>query len=721
MFENIKRQLQSSDAALGLGLLFILVLIIIPLPGYILDGLITISFVFAILIMMTSLASKNPADFSVFPTLLLITTIYRLALNVSTTRMILTKGAGASSSIIEVFGTFVVGGGGDSGSYIIGIIIFLILTLVQVLVITKGSTRVSEVAARFALDSLPGKQLAIDSDLAAGYINEETARKRREKLQREMGFYGAMDGASKFVQGDVRFGLVMIVINILGGLIVGTSIRGESITAALDIYTRFTIGDGLVSAIPALLISSATGIIVSRSVGGESLPDDLKKELFSNPRTLYMVGGIIAVASLIPGLPFFVMFAIGSLILFSAYQFDKNIQEEKPDSKSAKENATDQQPETYLEHLRSETLEVEIGYNLVPLVDKSTGGTLLDQISRLRKRFAREKGLIVPPVRVRDNMGLQPNEYLIRLQGSQIGKASVEPEKLMAIDTGRVTTKLSKEKYGEPFPEPTYQLDAYWIGLDQKASTETAGYDVVDCSTVIATHLSNIIQKNSAEVMGRREIKSILDSLREHDPIIVDEVLTEKKISIGKIQAILQNLLKEDVAIRNMVRILEIIADTTDRLQGDLHLLSEAIRQNLRRQIMEDILTDKVDKKEIHCITMDPSVERILRNGIHRDPEEGFIIALHPEFQEILHSVLVEKYQKAQQEGHQSIFLCSSSVRAGLFRILERILTSHHFSVLAHEEIPPDISVKVIGNVAIPEKNPTTHPTTTPATMTPTN
>ena len=698
MLDNLRKHVQSSDAVLGIGLLFILVLIIIPLPGYILDGLITLSFFVAILIIMTSLASKNPADFSVFPTLLLITTIYRLALNVSTTRMILTKGSASTSSIIEVFGTFVVGGGTDTGGYVIGVIIFLILTLVQVLVITKGATRVSEVAARFALDSLPGKQLAIDSDLAAGYINEEEARKRREKLQKEMGFYGAMDGASKFVQGDVRFGLVMIGINIIGGLVVGTSIRGESLADALDIYTRFTIGDGLVSAIPALLISSATGIIVSRSAGDESLPDDLKKELLSNPRTLYMAGGIIAASSLVPGLPFFVMLGMGSLIFYLGHRFEKSLQEDKSDPRYAKEQSAEKQPESYLQHLRSETLEVEIGYNLVPLVDKSTGGTLLDQISRLRKRFARERGLIVPPVRVRDNMNLQPNEYLIRLQGSQIGKAKVEPEKLMAIDTGRVTEKLTDES----FPEPTYQLEAYWIALDQKSSAETAGYDVVDCSTVIATHLSKIIQKNSSEIMGRREVKSILDSLREHDPIIVDEVLSpERKINIGMIQAVLQNLLREDVAIRNMARILEIIADNSDRLQRDPYLLSETVRQNLRRQIMEDILDDK---KELSCISIDPAAERLLRAGIHRDPEEGFVIALHPDFQEELHKALVEEYQKAQQAGHQPVFLCSSTVRAGVFRILERLLSSHYFHVLAHEEIPPDINVKVIGTVKAAEK-----------------
>ena len=697
MLNNLRKYFQNTDLILGIGLIFILVLIIIPLPGYILDALITISFFAAILIILTSLASKNPADFSVFPTLLLITTIFRLSLNISTTRMVLTKGSGASSSIIEVFGTFVVGGGDDAGSYVIGIIIFLILTLVQVLVITKGSTRVSEVAARFALDALPGKQLAIDSDLAAGYINEATARQKREKLQTEMGFYGAMDGASKFVQGDVRFGLVMIAINIIGGLIVGTSIRDESFTDALATYTRFTIGDGLVSAIPALLISSATGIIVSRSVGDKTLPEDIKRELFANPRLLYIVGGIVFISAFIPGFPSLAMLAISGLIFYIATRLKQALPQETEDKQNTKEKSDPNLPENYLQHLRTEPLEVEIGYNLVPLVDKSIGGTLLEQISRLRKHFAIEKGLLVSPVRVRDNMSLQPNEYLIRLQGSQIAKSSLEPKKLMAIDTGKVTNELE----GTSFLEPTYKLKAYWIELDEKTKAESSGYDVVDSSTVIATHLSNIIQQNVSEIMGRREIKSILDSLREDDPIIVDEILNEKKISFSKIQSVLQNLLKEGIAIRNMSRILETISDHNERTQGDPHLLSEAVRHALRRQIIEDLVDEK---KELSCITIDTAIEQQIQEGIHRDPEEGFVVALHPDFQTALRSSLSDEYKKITKEGHFPIFIASSAIRSPLFHVLERILPTRNFSVLAHEEIPRDINIKMIGQINLENK-----------------
>ena len=700
MITSIRKNIQNSDIMLGIGLIIVLILIIIPIPGFILDILIAFSFFAAIVVIMTALGSKNPADFSVFPTLLLLTTIYRLALNISTTRMILTKGGSFSSHIIDVFGTMVVGGGRDLGSYVTGIIIFLILTLVQVMVITRGATRVSEVAARFALDSMPGKQLAIDSDLAAGYINEKEARSRRERLQTEMGFYGAMDGASKFVQGDVRFGLVLIAINVMGGLIIGTSIRGESFISALTLYTRLTIGDGLVTAIPALLITSATGVIVSRSVGDKTLPEDLRKELFSNPKILYIAGSILGVSAFIPGFPFFTMILISGFIFYLARILEKELKKDATiETENQKTGDSAKTPDSYLQHLRTETLEIEIGYNLVPLVDKSTGGTLLEQISRLRKRFALENGLVVPPVRVRDNMNLQPNEYLIRLQGAQIGKATLEPEKLMAIDTGRVTKNLS----GNSFKEPTYNLTSYWIEPDEKSEAENSGYDVVDCSTVIATHLSNIIQQNSSDIMGRREIKSILDSIKQDDPSLIDEVLTDKKISVNKIQAILQYLLREGFAIRNMNRILETIADQADRTGGDPFLLSEAIRINLKRQLIEDLIMD--DKKELHVVTLDATTERKIRDGLHRDPIEGFVVALHPDFHTILREKLLSVFKELSTEGNHVIFLCSSTIRAGLFHILERILPKKNFSVLSHEEIPNDITVKVVNKVKLDVKN----------------
>lgn len=697
ILQQLTKYFKSTETVLGLGVIFILTLIIVPLPGMLLDVLIGISILSGILILMTSLGTNSPAEFTAFPTLLLITTIYRLAVNISTTRMILTEGDQADSALVNAFGSFVVGGGNTMGSYVVGIIIFLILTLVQILVITKGATRVSEVAARFALDSLPGKQLAIDSDQQAGYIDEREARRRRNLLQTEMNFYGAMDGASKFVQGDVRLGLVITAINIIGGLILGVTIQGESFTEALEIYTRFTIGDGLVSQIPALLISAATGIIVSRSTSDDSLPHDLKTQLLSNTGILYVTGGFLVLAGLLPGFPFFAMALLGGGLIYLGYQMDKSKEKAAADEvKREQEQSDEKKPESYLDQLRAEPLEVEIGYSLIPLVDPKQGGTLLDQISRLRRRFAMESGLIVPPVRIRDNMNLEAGEYNIKLQGSGIAGSVLEAEKLMAIDTGRTSGTLEGLA---SFQEPTYGLKAYWIDPTQKSEAEGLGYDVVDPSTVIATHLSSVIQQNSQEIMGRQEIKSIIDSVREDNPVVVDELMSKDGMTLGQVQTVLKNLLKEGVSIRNMVKILETISDHLDRGQPrDPYLITESVRQALKRQIVGELVGS--DKK-LRVITMDPGLDRRLREGIHRDPELGFVMSLKPDVQMALREALEEEVRKSQDAGRSAVFLTSSSVRAGIFYILERLFPIRNFAVLAHEEIPTDIEVEPVGQVSI--------------------
>ncbi|MEQ8350696.1 MAG: flagellar biosynthesis protein FlhA [Leptospiraceae bacterium] len=700
LLEQITKHFKSTETVLGLGVIFILVLIIVPLPGVLLDVLIAISLISSILILMTSLGTNSPAEFTAFPTLLLITTIYRLAVNISTTRMILTEGDQADSALVSAFGSFVVGGGNSMGSYVVGIIIFLILTLVQIIVITKGATRVSEVAARFALDSLPGKQLAIDSDQQAGYIDEREARKRRNLLQTEMNFYGAMDGASKFVQGDVRLGLVITAINIVGGLILGVTIQGESFTEALAIYTRFTIGDGLVSQIPALLISAATGIIVSRSTSEDSLPHDLKTQLLSNTGIMYVTGGFLILAGLLPGFPFIAMASLGAGLIYLGYQMDRSKQREvEEESKREQEKSEERKPESYLEHLRTEPLEVEIGYSLIPLVDPKQGGTLLDQISRLRRRFAMESGLIVPPVRIRDNMNLEAGEYNIKLQGSSIAGSNLESEKLMAIDTGRTSGTLEGLA---SFQEPTYGLKAYWIDPTQKSEAEGMGFDVVDPSTVIATHLSSVIQQNSQEIMGRQEIKSIIDSVREDNPVVVDELMGKDGMTLGQVQTVLKNLLKEGVSIRNMTKILETVSDHLDRGQPrDPYLITESVRQALKRQIVGDLLGG--DKK-LRVITLDPGLDRRLREGIHRDPELGFVMSLKPDVQVALRDSLEEEVKKSQDAGRNAVFLTSAAVRAGIFYILERLFPIRNFAVLAHEEIPSDIEVEAVSQLSLRSK-----------------
>ncbi len=690
----LRKYLTNSDSILGLGIIFIIALIIIPLPGFVLDVLIAFSLLFGILILLTSLSITNPSDFSSFPTLLLVTTIYRIAINISTTRLILTKGSSADSALINAFGTFVIGGGGSTFSIIIGIIIFLILTLVQIIVITKGATRVSEVAARFALDSMPGKQMAIDADLSAGYIDEAEARRRRLALQQEMNFYGAMDGASKFVQGDVRLGLVITVINIIGGMIIGISIQNLNFGDALEIFTRFTIGDGLISQIPALLISTATGIVVARSSGETSLPIELKNQLFSNANLLYLTGGFLILASLIPGFPTITLIILGTGMMYLAYHIEKNAKLKMQKEIETKEKQEEKKPETYLEHLKSEPLEIEIGYNLIPLVDPKSGGTLLDQISRLRRRYAMDLGLIVPPVRIRDNMNLEPDEYTIKLHGTLVASAKIEPNKLLAIDTGKTKGPIPD---AIEIKEPTYQLRSYWIDPSRKQEAENLGYDVVDPSTVIATHLSSLIQQNSHEILGRQEIKNILDKVKEEYSVVVDEVLNEKKIGLDVIQIVLQNLLKENISIKNMVKILEAISTHWDRVQRDPYLLTEAVRQSIRRQIVSDYIDQN---KTLKVITIHPEIDQKLREGIHRDPEEGFILALSPEFQLTLQQVLIKEYQSSNEKGLFPIFLTSRAIRAGIFYILERLFPSKNFAVIAHEEIPPDIKLEQISMIS---------------------
>lgn len=694
----LRKYISSGDSLLGFGIIFIIALIIIPLPGGFLDILIAMSLFSSILILLTALSITKPADFSSFPTLLLITTIYRIALNISTTRMILTKGPAMDSALINAFGSFVVGGGGGVFSLIVGIIIFLILTLVQIIVITRGATRVSEVAARFALDSMPGKQMAIDADLSAGYIDEAEARRRRLALQQEMNFYGAMDGASKFVQGDVRLGLIITAVNIIGGIIIGVTIQNLSFGEALEVYTRFTIGDGLISQIPALLISTATGVVVARSSGEDTLPVELKKQLFSNANLMYLTGLFLVLAGLIPGFPTITLFLFGGGLLYLGNRMEKAIklQKEKEMQEAQRQKKEEERkPETYLEHLKSEPLEIEVGYNLVPLVDPKSGGTLLEQISRLRRRYAMELGLIVPPIRIRDNMNLDPDEYAIRLYGTLIASAKVDPEKLLAIDTGKTKGPVPG---ATEVREPTYQLRAYWIEPERKTEAEDLGYDVVDPSTVIATHLSSLIQQNSHEIIGRQEIKNILDKVREDSPVIVDEVLTEKKIGLDTIQLVLQNLLRENVSIKNVVKILEAISSNWEKVARDPFLLTEAVRQSLRRQIVGDFVDQN---KVMKAIFVTPDLDQKLREGIHRDPEEGFILALNPEFQLQLQQALAQEYQKANQSNVYPVFLTSRTTRAGLFYILERLFPVKNFAVLAYEEIPPDIKVEKFSELSL--------------------
>jgi len=687
---------KQSDVILGFGVIAILVMLVVPLPGFLLDILIVVSLALGLLVLLTALSTKEPSEFSVFPNLLLITTLYRLALNVSTTRQILAQGSSFNSHIIDAFGTFVIGGGTGLAKYVIGFIIFLILVIVQIVVITRGATRIAEVAARFTLDGLPGKQMAIDMELSSGNINEEEAKARRKKIQREVDFYGAMDGASKFVQGDVRAGLIITAINLIGGMLIGIAIRGDSFVTALETYSKLTIGDGLVSQIPALLTTTATGMIVTRAGSEKELANEFKSQLFNNSKTLYVIAVSLLGASIIPGLPFFSLVFFALVFAYLAYSIDKSAKESLEQiEKKELESKFEKKPDYYKE-LRTDPIEVELGLNLVPLVDSNQGGILLDQISNLRRRFAIDTGLVIPPVRILDNLELEPNTYSIKIHGVVVGESKVRPDKLMALENMK---KPTEPIAGEDFVEPTFGYKAKWIDPDLKIEAENKGYTVVDPSTVIVTHLKELVSNHAASLLGREEVKSLLEHVKTTHPTLVSE-LEERKVGLGLIQQVLQNLLREGLAIRSLPTILEAIANNEPKSR-DPFFLSENVRQAISRQIVNDYLSS--DGK-LHVITLDPKVSERLSKGIVTDPIEGNIISISPEYYNKLIEVIAREYNKFHSEGKFPIFVVSRSLRLPFSYMLAKEFPPRNFAVLAVEEIHSSVKTIMDGVVNVSQQ-----------------
>ncbi|MFH0974633.1 MAG: flagellar biosynthesis protein FlhA [Spirochaetota bacterium] len=681
--------MQKSDILIGIGIITIVAMLIIPLPTLLLDFLLTISVMTGLLILMIVMFVRRAFDFSIFPTLLLVTTVFRLALNVSTTRLILLEGAAFDGKIIRAFGDFVV-----SGNYVVGFIIFIILVAVQFIVITKGATRTAEVAARFTLDAMPGKQMSIDSDLSNGLITEDEARLRRVEIRKEADFYGAMDGASKFVQGDVKVGIVITLINVIGGFIIGMVMRGESFQLALKTYTLLTIGDGLVNQIPSLLITTATGIIVTRAISEESLGEDIAKQMGMHPRALLITAGAIGASSIIPGFPTITTLVIAAGLGALGYFMLKSKEEESNKiSKEEKEaQLKEHKPESVLPLIQVDPLEVEIGYSLIPLVDPEQGGTLLDRITNIRRRSALDMGLIVPPIRIRDNMELDSSTYSILIKGVEVGSGKLQVGKLMAMDPGTVKEKIQ----GDEFVEPVFGLKAIWINPDARDEAEKKGYTVVDCPTITATHLTELIKRHADEILGRQEVKQLIDNIKRDYPMVVDEILTEKKLSLGEIQQILQNLLRERVSIRNMVTILETTASYADRTGRNIGLITEYVRTSLSRQICKTY----IDKdNSISIISLDPEIEDIIASSIHDDPIEGNILSIDPDTHRSIMDSVISAYNNAKEQGYMPIFLVSPRIRSVTFSLLERDLPDS--IVLSYNEISPDIRVNVIGSALL--------------------
>jgi flagellar biosynthesis protein FlhA len=677
---------QRTDILIGIGVIAVVLMLIIPIPAMLLDFLIAVSFGISLITLISVMYMKRAIDLSVFPSLLLVSTVYRLAVNVSSTRLILLKGPAFNGRIIKAFGEFVVG-----GNYVVGAIIFLILIAVQFIVITKGATRVSEVAARFTLDAMPGKQMAIDADLSAGLITEQEAIRRRIDVQREADFYGAMDGASKFVQGDVRVGLLITIINIVGGLVIGMIMRRETLQTAVTTYTLLTIGDGLVSQIPSLMMSTATGIIVTRAVSQDDLGTEMTSQLLAQPRTLWIGSGFLFFLALLPGFPKIPLIMLAAILGVLGYYVRRGVrakEEPKPELKRGKEEVT-KGPESVLGLLQIDPIALEIGYNLIPLVDAEQGGDLLERVTMIRRQSAIELGLIFPPIRIRDNMRLDPNTYSIKIKGVEVGKGTLRMGKYLAMNPGGIQEKIE----GEETVEPAFGLPAVWIDEANRERAERIGYTVVDTPSVIATHLTEIIKGYASEVLGRQDVQALLNSLNTDYSAVVEEV-KKSGATVGDIQKVLKGLLREGVSIRDLVTIMETIADYFPTVKETDELV-ELVRQALSRQICQQY-TD-TDRK-IPVITVSKEVEEEIKGSI-LVTDRGKRFAMEPGTQKRLLQRITEEVKRTRERGLKPVFLTSPEIRSIFSTIVSSVIPSA--AVLSSFEIVPDIRLEAVGTVAL--------------------
>lgn len=675
------------DIALAVAAIAVVLMLIIPLPTFLLDVLLVINLSVSLMILLSTFYVKKPADFSSFPGVILITTIFGLALNVSSTRLILTLGPTFDSRIITAFGNFVVG-----GNYVVGLIVFVVLLAIQFLVITKGASRVSEVAARFSLDSLPGKQLAIDQDLSAGLINEEEAKKRRADVRLESDFYGAMDGSSKFVSGNVKVALVIVLVDIIGGLIVGLAMgQVATLDEAARTYILFTVGDGLISQIPALLISTATGLIVTRSAAREDFAKDIISQIGSSPRVMYIAGIAILGLGFLPGFPILIHIIIGGLLFGLGFMMNTSIREgEKKKHDAAQIKPEGEAAMTIEDIVKIDPMTLEIGYNLVPLVDKEQGGDLLDRIKLIRKRIGLDLGILVPPIRIIDNVSIDASEYLIKIRGTEIARGKIMINRFLAMNPKLDLAQLD----GIEIKEPAFGLPAKWIAEPERQKAESQGFDIFDPPSVVATHLTELIKRNASEILTRQDVQAMFDALRKEYPSVVDEVL---KIpgAVGELQKILQNLLREGVRIRNMLVILETFADYAGTVKN-IDMLTEFIRQALGKQITTNFVDET--SGSIRGIILDPELEQLLSDSIHEKPE-GLVSTLDPS---ILHSFVDEAgtvIEECLQRGIQPVILASQKIRRLVREMLERSFPS--IPVLSYSEIPSKVSLDQVGIIRL--------------------
>ncbi|MBS8263477.1 flagellar biosynthesis protein FlhA [Mesobacillus boroniphilus] len=677
--------MSARDLSVLLSVILIVAMLIIPFPPWLLSVLIMVNISIALLVLLNTMNMTEPLQFSVFPSLLLLLTLFRLGLNVSTTRSILSKGE--AGGVVETFGTFVVG-----GNVVVGMVVFLILIIIQFIVITKGSERVSEVAARFTLDAMPGKQMSIDADLNAGMISEQQARERREKVSREADFYGAMDGASKFVKGDAIAGIIIVLINLIFGIVIGMTQLGLSIGDSAEKFSLLTVGDGIVSQIPALLISTATGIVVTRAASDGNLGIDITSQLLAYPKMLYVGAGTIFLLGLFTPIHDMLTIPIAALMAFGAYSFSRV---PEPDKQQLQEMEEDIQmdemksPESVVNLLNVDPIEFEFGYGLIPLADANQGGDLLDRIVMIRRQLAIELGLVIPVVRIRDNIQLQPNEYRLKIKGNEMARGELLLDHYLAMSPGIDDDSIE----GIDTIEPSFGLPAKWITEEMKEQAEIFGYTVVDPPSVVSTHITEVIKANAHELLGRQETKQLIDHLRESYPILVEEA-TPNPLSVGEIQKVLGKLLKENVSIRNLPIIFETLADY-GKVTTDTDILAEYVRQALARQITNQYSRNG---ETLKVITLSGRVEKVVAEGVQQT-EHGNYLSLDPAVsQGILESVANQVEQLSIME-QTPIILCSPAVRMYVRQLTERYFAQ--IPVLSYNELEANVEVQSVGVVNV--------------------
>ncbi len=671
------RWMQHSDVILAIAVVGIIAVLIIPIPTQFLDLLLAANISLSLVILLSTLYIKRPLEFSVFPGMLLVVTLFRLSLNVASTRLIL--GEGYAGSVIDSFGNFVV-----KGNYVVGFIIFIILVIIQFVVITKGAGRISEVAARFTLDAMPGKQMAIDADLNAGLISEDDARRRRSEITKEADFYGAMDGASKFVRGDAVAGILITLINVIGGFIIGMAQEGLPISEALRRYTLLSVGDGLVTQIPALIVATASGILVTRAAGDSNFGTEMATQMTLQPKALAVASGIVFMLGIVPGMPF-LPFTIFSVIVGAAAYITMQAMKQKEEAKSTEVRIEPEEKKTPSEQaeesLHLDTLELEIGYGLIPLVDTQQGGDLLDRISGIRKQLAQDMGVIVPPIRIRDNVQLRPALYEVKLKGNRIASYELMVDHLLAINPGYIEDDLE----GFATKEPAFGMNAKWIIQNYKELAEMKGYTVVEPAAVMATHLTEIAKAHAAEIFTRQDVKNLVERVKRETPAAVEGVV-EEIVPLATLQKVLQNLLNERVSIRDMVTILEALADYAQQTK-DADVLTEYVRMALRRSITR---TYAGENDQMTVFTLEPRTEKFLADNVQAT-KQGLMLVIPPNNGETLTQRISKAADRLGREGVAPVLLVSPNVRMALQRYLQGAING--LIVLSYSEILPHIEV----------------------------